>query len=118
MAPTTDLACLVLFVLVGAGQHDVDRGAGWFLTVLWPLVAAWFALALATHLYATPDRTWPRLAVTAVGAAVLNAVLRWAFTDRPLLSVYTAVFMAWMMLTAFGWRALVALRTNRLRRGW
>ena len=113
VAPAIDFACLVSFVLAGAGQHDVDDGIGWFLTVLWPLVVAWFGFALLTRLYTSTDRTWARLTVTLVGAALLNAVLRWAFTDRPFLSVYTAVFMAWMVLTAYGWRAIVGLRAMR-----
>lgn len=112
-APLADFACLVGFVFAGAGQHDVDEGIGWFLTVLWPLVVAWFACALLTRLYSSSDRGWLRLAVTLVAGALLNAVLRGAFTDRPFVSVYTLVLVAWMALTAFGWRALVHLRETR-----
>lgn len=116
VAPTIDLVCLVAFVLAGAGQHDVDQGLGWFLTVLWPLVVAWYGLAIVMRLYSSADRMWIRLAVTLVAGALLNAVLRWAFTNRPFLSVYTAVFIAWMVLTAFGWRAIVQFRGTRRAR--
>ncbi len=116
VAPAIDFVCLVTFILAGAGQHDVDEGIGWFLTVLWPLVVAWYGFALLTRIYTTTDRLWARLTVTLVAAAMLNAVLRWAFTDRPFLSVYTPVFMAWMVLTAFGWRAIVRLRAMRRER--
>lgn len=108
-----DLACLTTFVLAGAGQHDVDQGLGWFLTVLWPLVVAWFAIALVARLYATVARSWVRFAVTVIAGALLNAVLRWAFTDRPLVSVVTVVLAAWLVLTAGGWRALVVLLERR-----
>ena len=116
LPPMVDLVCLVTFVLAGAGQHDVDQGVGWFLTVLWPLVVAWYGLALVTRLYSSTDRMWVRVTITLVAGALLNAVLRWAFTDRPFLSVYTLVFIAWMVLTAFGWRAIVQFRgTQRAR---
>ncbi len=112
-APLLDLLCLVAFVVAGAGQHRVDEGAGWFFTVLWPLVVAWYAVAIATRLYRAADRIWLRLTATLVAGAVVNAGLRGAFTDRPFVSVYTAVFAAWMVLTAFGWRIVVELRARR-----
>lgn len=118
LAPLADSACLVVFVFAGAGQHDVDEGVGWFLTVLWPLVVAWFACALLARLYSSSDRVWLRLAVTLVAGALLNAVLRGSFTDRPYVSVYTLVLIAWMALTTFGWRVLarrLSTRRERLR---
>lgn len=115
-APLLDLVCLTTFVLAGAGQHDVDQGIGWFLTVLWPLVGAWFACALLTRLYTSSDRMWLRLTITLGAAALLNAVLRGAFTDRPFVSVYTLVFVAWMVLTAYGWRAITRVRSVRRER--
>ena len=116
IAPALDLACLGTFIVAGAGQHDVDEGIGWFLTVLWPLVVAWYGLALLVRLYTAADRPWVRLTITLVAGAMVNAVLRWAFTDRPFLSVYTVVFIAWMVLTAFGWRAVRMLRVMRRER--
>lgn len=118
LAPLADSACLVTFVFAGAGQHDVDEGIGWFLTVLWPLVVAWFACALLTRLYTSSDRVWLRLAVTLAAGALLNAGLRGAFADRPFVSVYTLVLIAWMALTAGGWRVLArrsSARRERLR---
>jgi len=108
-----DLVCLVAFVLAGAGQHDVDQGLGWFLTVLWPLGVAWFGISLVTRLYANDDRMWLRFAATLVASVLLHAVLRWAFTDRPLVSVVTVVLAAWMVVTAGGWRALGRLLQRR-----
>jgi hypothetical protein len=32
------------------------------------------------------------------------SILRGAFTDRPTVSIFTVVFVAWMLLTAYGWR--------------
>lgn len=116
VAPLLDLVCLTTFVLAGAGQHDVDQGIGWFLTVLWPLVVAWYGVALVTRLYAGGDRMWIRLAITLGAGALLNAALRGAFTDRPFVSVYTLVLVAWMVLTSFGWRGVTRLGSMRRAR--
>ena len=113
LPPILDLACLITFVLAGAGQHDVDQGFGWFLTVLWPLALAWFGISLVVRLYVSTDRRWVRFAVTVIAGALLHAVLRWAFTDRPLVSVVTVVLAAWLVLTAGGWRALGRLLERR-----
>jgi hypothetical protein len=32
--------------------------------------------------------------------------LRGTFTDRPTVSIFTVVFVAWMLLTAYGWRLI------------
>ena len=116
VAPLLDLVCLTTFVLAGAGQHDVDQGIGWFLTVLWPLVVAWYGVALVTRLYAGADRMWVRLTITLGAGALMNAVLRGAFTDRPFVSVYTLVLVAWMVLTAYGWRVVTRIRSVRRAR--
>lgn len=106
LAPTLDLVCLISFILVGAGRHNISEGAGWFFTVLWPLAVGWFAMALAVRLYTSVDRWALRLVATIAAGTLVMSVLRGAFTDRPWVSVFTVVFVAWMLLTAFGWRVL------------
>lgn len=46
----------MVFVLLGRGQHHIDRGVDWFLTVLWPLALAWTVGALMTRLYTRAER--------------------------------------------------------------
>lgn len=104
LAPALDLVCIITFILVGAGRHNISEGAGWFFTVLWPLAVGWFGVALVVKLYSTNDRWMMRLLVTIAASTVIMSVLRGAFTDRPWVSVFTAVFVAWMALTAYGWR--------------
>lgn len=113
LPPVLDLVCLIAFVFAGAGQHDVDQGLGWFLTVLWPLAVAWFGVAFVTRLYTYDDQVRVRFAVTVAAGVLVHAVLRWAFTDRPLVSVVTVVLAAWVVVTAGGWRALVLLVERR-----
>jgi hypothetical protein len=106
LAPVLDLACLATFILVGAGRHNINDGAGWFFEVLWPLAVGWYGVALLTKLYTAPDKLWMRLAITLAGATVIMAALRGAVLDRPTVSIFTVVFVGWMVLTAFGWRLL------------
>jgi len=116
LAPVLDLACLVSFILVGAGRHNIDEGAGWFLTVLWPIAVGWYGVALLVRLYTRDDRWALRLVVTIAAGTLVMSVLRGAFTDRPWVSVFTVVYLAWMVLTAYGWRLIGgALRTRRAR---
>ncbi len=113
MAPLADLVCIVTFILAGAGRHQIDEGTGWFLTVLWPIAVGWFAAAVAVRLYTAADRRALRLAGTvAIGTAVM-IVLRGGFTDRPWVSVFTLIYVVWMLATAFGWRAIVRVIASR-----
>ncbi len=115
MAPVADLACIVAFILVGAGRHNIGEGASWFFTVLWPLAAGWYVSALVTGLYRTTDRWALRLAGTIALGTLLGALLRGGFTDRPTFSIFTVIYITWMALTAFGWRGAVRLVANRRR---
>jgi hypothetical protein len=96
-------------VLVGRGRHDIHEGAGWFVTVLWPLYVGWFAVALATRLYTRRNGIWLALVVTWLGGIAIAALLRGAFTDRPYVSIFTVIAIAFLGLTTFGWRLIAAL---------
>jgi hypothetical protein len=116
LAPALDLVCIVSFILVGAGRHNINEGAGWFFLVLWPIAVGWYGVALLTGLYRSSDRTWLRLTITLVAGTVVMSALRGAFTDRPTVSVFTVVFVAWMVLTAYGWRLVARLVDGRRSR--
>lgn len=119
VAPLADLVCIVTFIFAGAGRHNIDEGAGWFFTVLWPIAVGWYGVALVARLYTSTDR-WPlRLLVTIGVGTVVMSVLRGGFTDRPWVSIFTVIFVAWMLATTFGWRwiahAITARRSARAR---
>ena len=115
VAPLADLACIVAFILAGAGRHNIDQGTGWFLTVLWPIAVGWYAAALITRLYARDDRWALRLLGTVGVGTVVMVLLRGGFTDRPWVSVFTVIFVVWMLATGFGWRLIVRAVTARRR---
>ncbi len=106
LAPTLDLACIVSFIFVGAGRHNINDGADWFFLVLWPIAVGWYGVALLSKLYTAPDKMWVRLTITLAAGTVVMSILRGAFTDRPTVSIFTVVFVAWMVLTAYGWRLI------------
>jgi len=116
LAPVLDLACITTFILVGAGRHNIDEGVDWFFEVLWPQVVGWYAVALIVRLYAAADRIWLRAAVTLAGATVIMIPLRALVLDRPAVSIFTVVWVAWMVLTTFGWRLVAWLVGERQRR--
>jgi hypothetical protein len=112
-APFLDAACLVLFVVVGRGRHEVAEGLGWFVRVLWPLAVGWYGAALLTRLYVASSGLWPRLLVTWAAGITVALVLRAAFLDRQPFSTFALVLFGFVALLTFGWRA-VALAVRRL----
>jgi hypothetical protein len=107
-SPVIDALCILVFVLVGRGRHEIHEGVGWFFTVLWPLYVGWFAVALATRLYTRQSGIWLALVVTWLGGIAIAALLRGAFTDRPYVSIFTVIAIAFLGLTTFGWRLIAA----------
>jgi hypothetical protein len=108
VAPVLDALCILVFVLIGRGSHEINQGVGWFVTVLWPLYLGWFSVALATKLYTRPSGTWRALLVTWLGGIAVASFFRGAFTPRPYVSVFTLIAIAFIGLTTFGWRAIGA----------
>ena len=101
-----DLACILLFVVLGAETHNVSRGAGWFFNVWWPLAVGWIVAMPITRLYGTAAR-WPLRLLTTVGLAVLiGGPLRYLM-DRPIYSIFTVVAVGFLSLATFGWRLLL-----------
>jgi hypothetical protein len=108
-APVLDAACIVVFVALGRDRHDIDQGFDWWFTVLWPLLLGWFAVALAVALYTRRSGQWFALLTTLGAGIVVASFFRGTFTDRPYVGIFTVVAVAFIGLTTFGWRGVVAL---------
>jgi hypothetical protein len=105
LAPVLDVLCIVAFIVVGAGRHDaVDDGFPWFWSVFWPLTLGWTVAALASRLYTRPNGMWVRLLVTIVAGLLIGGLLRYTFTDRPFISIFTLVAFLFLSLTMYAWR--------------
>jgi len=112
-APLLDLACITTFVLIGRDRHEVTEGLGWFVEVMWPLCVGIFGVALLTRLYTRARGVWLALLVTIVAGMAITQVLRGAFTNDPWIGIFTAIALAYLSLTMFGWRLVAALVTRR-----
>ncbi len=115
LAPVIDGACIVAFIVLGRDSHELDEGLSWFFTVLWPLASGWAVGALVTRLYTQAGHVWLRLAGTIAIGLVVGGALRGMFTERASFSVFTAVALAFLSLTTFGWRAVWYLVDRRRR---
>jgi hypothetical protein len=107
LAPVLDLAALALFVAIGRESHGIGSGLGWYVKVLWPFVAGWFAVALVVRLYTATSQPWVRLVTTWGLGIALGLVLRAGITHRESLSTFTVVVYVFTGLMTFGWRAVV-----------
>jgi len=113
LAPLFDLVCIATFVLVGGRRHEVDRGIGWFLEVMWPLCLGFFCLALLTRIYVRERGGWLWLALTLLGGIAIAQVLRGSFQERPWVSIFTAIALMYLGLTMYGWRLVAAMFARR-----
>jgi hypothetical protein len=108
-APGIDLACLVVFVLIGGNQHGISGGIGWFLGVLWPLALGWFVAVIVTRLYTNGSRPWLRLVGTWALGMTIALLLRGLVLGRQPASTFTLVLFGFVAFETFGWRALALL---------
>lgn len=111
-AVVADVACVVVFALVGTANHGSATSAGDVALVTLPFLAGLAAGWAAARAWRAPARPWP-VGVTAwCATVVLGLALRplagggfaWSF------AIVTALFLAATML---GWRMLVALLARR-----
>lgn len=116
LPPIADALCIVAFVLAGRQSHDLDGGAAWLLTVLWPFAAGWFAASLLTGLYGGHGDSWRRLGVTWIAGTAVALVLRVLVTGRTAPPVFIMVALTFLGATTFGWRFVVLLGSRRARR--
>lgn len=115
-APLMDAACLCVFVLLGRESHDIGGGAGWFLVVLWPFLAGWFAVSLAAALYTARGRTATRLVVTEIVGVAIALALRGTATHRETPPAFIAVAFGFIVVTTGGWRVIAVALARQARR--
>jgi hypothetical protein len=115
-APVLDGVAIVTFIIIGKGEHDIDEGIEWFITVFWPLALGWGIVALLTKLYTRTNGIWLALGITIVGGILLGAIPRGLFTDRPYISIFTVVAIAYLGIVTYAWRLIAAVLSSRRAR--
>ncbi|MGH7722557.1 MAG: DUF3054 domain-containing protein [Candidatus Dormibacteria bacterium] len=116
VAVALDAVCLVVFVVAGRQSHGLDSGIGWFVAVLWPVAAGWFAAALAVGLYVARSRPGLRLAATVVLGVGVGLIVRIAVTHRDTPLAFILVAYGFITLTMVGWRLVAAALPRVLAR--
>lgn len=106
LAPLLDALCLSIFVLAGRQSHGLDSGAGWFLTILWPIALGWFTTAVVAGLYRRRRPSAVALATTVVVGIGLGLVIRVVVAHRDAPIAFVAVAYGFITLTTLGWRAV------------
>jgi FtsH-binding integral membrane protein len=114
IAAAADALCLGLFVALGRESHEINSGIGWYLTVLWPFLVGWFAVALALRLYTSSSNRRIMLAYTWASGIAVALVLRGVVTRRDTPVAFVIVAYAFIGLAVFGWR-FASLAVARLR---
>jgi hypothetical protein len=117
IAAVLDALCLVIFVVAGRQSHGLDNSASWFFAVLWPIVVAWFAVALLVSLYTATSHARPRLAATVLLGVGLGLIVRIAVTHRDTPGAFVLVAYGFITLTTVGWRLVAAALPRVLARG-
>ena len=107
LAAGLDAVCLALFVALGRASHDISSGIAWYLTVLWPFLVGWFAVALVLGLYRSPFDRWVMLGGTWAAGCAIALGLRAAVTHRGTPITFIIVTYIFIGLTTFGWRLFV-----------
>lgn len=107
-----DLACLVLFAVVGRRSHGEALDAAGVVTTLWPFLAGLVVAWLAGRLWRAPARVVPSGLLAWGGALVVGMLLRIVSGQgvRIAFVIVAAVVLAVLLL---GWRTLTAALEHR-----
>ncbi|MCK0117350.1 DUF3054 domain-containing protein [Isoptericola sp. S6320L] len=111
-AVVADVACVLVFALVGTANHDSGGSAAHVLAVGAPFGVGLAAGWAASRAWRTPARPWPTGVVVWFATVLLGLALRplfgggfaWSF------ALVTAVFLG---VTMLGWRLVARLARRR-----
>jgi peptidoglycan/LPS O-acetylase OafA/YrhL len=108
----TDVACLMVFAIVGRLSHREAADPVGVGTTLWPFLAGLVAAWLAGRLWRAPARVAPTGVVAWGGTLILGMLLRAASRQGVQVAfvIVAAVVLAVLLL---GWRALATTTARR-----
>ena len=107
-AVLADVACVVVFVLVGRRSHHEDAGVSGFLQVIWPFLAAlavaWVVVLTATSSHHPPEDRRTGIVVWIV-TVVFGLLLRRVSGDGTA-AAFIIVTTLFLGVTMLGWRSI------------
>jgi FtsH-binding integral membrane protein len=108
----TDLACVLVFVLIGTRNHGTDTNTGGVLSVAAPFVMSLFAVHVAG--LAPRARTITAGVMIWAVTVALGMVLRHYVFDKGTATAFVIVATVFLGITMVGWRVLEhRLRTDK-----
>jgi hypothetical protein len=103
-----DVACFVLFALVGLRSHEEGISGSGMLRVVLPFAGAWAVTAWATGVYRQP-RSLRRLLLAWLPAWAVGLIIRSIIFDRSLLSAFSVIALLFNAVLLSLWHLLAGL---------
>lgn len=112
MAFAADIACLVLFAVVGRQSHRESLDSAGVLVTLWPFLAGLVVAWSIGRLWRAPMRLAPAGVGAWAGALTLGMLLR-AVSGQGVEVAFVLVAAVVLAVLLLGWRAVAALLGRR-----
>ena len=100
-----DVACVLLFVVIGRANHGHGEAAGGVASTAWPFLAGLAVGWLAARGWRRPAGLWPSGVAAWLGTVAVGMVLRVVAGQGTALA-FIVVALAFLGLFLLGWRVL------------
>ena len=98
-----DLACVLLFVLIGRSSHHDGGGLGGLWSTLWPFAMGALTGLLAARFWRRPTAVLPTGVIVWLSTVVIGMVLR-VLAGQGTAVAFVVVALAFLGLFQLGWR--------------
>ena len=119
LAVVLDVACVLVFVIIGRDSHAKGESLAGIASTAWPFLAGLAFGWLAARAWRQPVRLWPAGVGAWLGTVALGMLLR-VVSGQGTAPAFIGVALAFLGLFLLGWRLLarlaVASRVARQRR--
>ena len=108
LAMVLDVACVLVFVVVGRASHIQGESLAGIASTAWPFLAGLAFGWLAGRAWRHPFRLWPAGVSAWLGAVVLGMLFR-VLSGQGTAAAFIGVALAFLGLFLLGWRLLARL---------
>ena len=108
LAMVLDVACVLVFVVVGRASHIQGESLAGIASTAWPFLAGLAFGWLAGRTWRHPFRLWPAGVSAWLGAVVLGMLFR-VLSGQGTAAAFIGVALAFLGLFLLGWRLLSRL---------
>ena len=108
LAMVLDVACVLVFVIIGRASHTKGESLGGIASTAWPFLAGLAGGWLAARAWRRPSGLWPAGVGAWLGAVVLGMAFR-VVAGQGTAPAFVGVALAFLGLFLLGWRLAVRL---------